>query len=129
MADPIRLLMVDDEEEFTRVMCKRLAHRGLATTPAFSGEQALELLRQAAFDVIVLDIKLPGISGIETLKALRASGVDAQVILLTGHGTMESALEGMDHGAFDYMMKPVPLETLLQKVEDAYHLKQLSSGD
>ncbi|SKA96449.1 Response regulator receiver domain-containing protein [Paucidesulfovibrio gracilis DSM 16080] len=123
--DPIRLLLVDDEAEFLRTLSKRLHRRGLTAELAHSGESALENLRQHPADVVVLDVKMPGMSGIETLRTLKREHPLTEVILLTGHADLDAAVQGMELGAFDYLMKPMDIDELLFKIQDAYTRKDL----
>ncbi|WP_316897666.1 response regulator [Pseudodesulfovibrio indicus] len=122
---PARILLVDDERGFVDTMAKRLENRGYTVGVAYDGPQALAALDgDVWYDVVVLDVKMPGMDGNEVLKAVKADHPLVEVIMLTGHATVESAIEGMKSGAFDYMMKPCNLEDLVSKVEDAYDKKQ-----
>jgi len=114
------ILLVDDEAAFVTTMTKRLTKRNLDVLSALSGDEALEQLKKSyATDVVILDVKMPGMDGIETLKAIKKDYPLVEVIMLTGHATIESAIEGMKLGAFDYLMKPCDLEDLLAKVQEA----------
>jgi DNA-binding NtrC family response regulator len=115
-----RIMLVDDEQPFVETMAKRLTKRGLDVITAFSGAEALEKLdaRHEA-DVVILDVKMPGMDGIETLKQIKAVYPLVEVIMLTGHATVESAIEGMKLGAYDYLMKPCDMDQLLAKVSEA----------
>jgi len=116
-----KLLMIDDEEAFLAALEKRLGHRGMAVLLAFSGEEGLKKLDENPnTDVVLLDVKMPGMDGIETLRRIRAAHPLVEIILLTGHATVETAIEGMRLGAFDYLMKPADTELLLQKVQQAH---------
>jgi len=118
------VMLVDDEEQFVDTMSKRLDKRGLLVIKAFSGEEALEQLKtHQNVEVIILDVKMPGMDGIETLKAVKKKYPLQEVIMLTGHGTVESAIEGMKLGAFDYLMKPCEMNVLMTKVEEAVKKK------
>lgn len=119
------VLLVDDEEEFLRTIIKRLGKRGIDATGATRGEQALELMTESARDVVVLDVKMPGMDGLEVLKRIKTQWPSTEVIMLTGHASVEAAVEGMDRGAFDYLMKPADFEDLLYKLEDAFRKKAL----
>lgn len=122
---PARILLVDDEQGFVDTMAKRLENRGYTVGVAYDGPQALTALKgDVWYDVVVLDVKMPGMDGNEVLKTVKADHPLVEVIMLTGHATVESAIEGMKSGAFDYMMKPCNLEDLVAKVEDAYDKKQ-----
>jgi CheY-like chemotaxis protein len=118
------VLVVDDEQEFRDITVKRLEKRGLKVQGAESGEKALEILEHSYTDVVLLDVKMPGIDGIETLRQIRAMKPLVEVVLLTGHASVDSGIEGMKLGAFDYLMKPIELEPLLEKLADAYEKKR-----
>jgi len=121
---PARILLVDDEQGFTETMAKRLSMRGHEVSTAQSGQEGLDTLGEKTVDVVVLDVKMPGMDGIETLKQMKAAYPLVEVVMLTGHATVETAIEGMKNGAFDYMMKPCEMEALLTKVNEAYQKKQ-----
>jgi DNA-binding NtrC family response regulator len=117
----IKLLMIDDEEGFVAAMEKRLTHRDIEVLVAYNGEDGLKKLDDHPdTDVVILDVKMPGMDGIETLRRIRAAHPLVEVILLTGHATVETAIEGMRLGAFDYLMKPADAEVLLQKLQQAH---------
>ena len=119
------VLLVDDEEPFVETMTKRLSKRDLKIITTFSGEEALEILnKNRNTDVVILDVKMPGLNGIETLEKIRNQFPLMEVIMLTGHATVESAIEGMKLGAFDYLMKPCEIEQLLTKVQEAAKKKR-----
>ena len=120
------VLVVDDEDEFRELTVKRLNKRGLDAIGAESGEKALDILQQnSLIDVVLLDVKMPGIDGIETLRQIRQIRPLVETVLLTGHASVDSGIEGMKLGAFDYLMKPIELEPLLEKLADAYEKKRL----
>jgi len=122
--DSFRALVVDDEEDFLETLVNRLNRRNIETSGVRSGEEALELMKKKLFDVVILDIKMPGgIDGIETLREIRKIQPLAEVILLTGHASVETSIEGMKLGAFDYLLKPVKLEELLVKLGEAFEKK------
>ena len=122
---PPLVMLVDDEVPFVETMTKRLAKRDLKVTAAFSGQEALEALdKHADVDVVILDVKMPGMDGIETLKEIRSRFPLVEVIMLTAHATVESAIEGMKFGAFDYLMKPCDMRQLLGKVDEAARKKR-----
>ena len=122
--DYFRVLVVDDEEDFLETLVKRLEKRNIDATGARSGEEALELMKEKLFDVVLLDIKMPGgMDGIEALREMKKVQPLAEVILLTGHGSVETSIEGMKLGAFDYLLKPVKLEDLLLKLGQAFEKK------
>ena len=116
---PIRVLLVDDEVGFLEVMTKRLGRRGVDVTPISSGTAAIQVLRENDFDAAILDLKLEDMDGIEILQIFKKMVPDMQVIMLTGHGSEQAAREGMQSGAFDYLLKPCELEELLEKVHKA----------
>ena len=119
------ILLVDDETPFVETMSKRLNKRGLKVISADSGDSALTRLDEDSnVDVIILDVKMPGMDGIETLQEIKKRYPLKEVIMLTGHATVETAIEGMKLGAFDYLMKPCDLDTLMSKVEEASKKKQ-----
>ncbi len=116
---PTRILIVDDEKDFVEMLSLRLEETGEKTTPAHSGKECLDILEKETFDVVMLDIKMPGMDGIEVLKEIRKRFPLLEVIMLTGHGTTESAVQGMKLGAFDYLLKPADFEELQEKLEGA----------
>ena len=124
----IRVHLVDDEVEFLETLEKRLRKRNLQVSCSRSGEEALEFLVAHPVDVVVLDVKMAGMSGIQTLREIKRRGPLVEVIMLTGHANIEVAIEGMELGAFDYLMKPVDIDDLLFKVQDAYKKKSLQEG-
>ncbi|MBW1784422.1 MAG: response regulator [Deltaproteobacteria bacterium] len=122
--DAFRALVVDDEEDFLETIVKRLNKRNIDTTGVTNGEDALELMKQKLFDVVILDIKMPGgMDGIEALREMKKIQPLAEVILLTGHASVETSIEGMKLGAFDYLLKPIKLEDLLVKLAQAFEKK------
>ncbi len=123
--EQIRLLLVDDEEDFITTLANRLKKRKLDVTGAGSGSEAIELIKQKSFDVAIVDVKMPGIDGVETLRQIKQVRPLIEVIMLTGHASVESGIEGMKLGAYDYLMKPCDIDELLLKVGDAYHRKLL----
>jgi CheY-like chemotaxis protein len=120
MEDKIKVLMVDDEEQFRSTTSKILTRRGYATTIAGSGEEALGILRKEPQDVVILDVKMPGMDGHETLAEIKKIDPDVPVIMLTGHGALDSAKESLKHGAFDYLNKPCEIDLLAAKIRDAH---------
>ena len=119
------VMLVDDEVPFVETMIKRLAKRHLEVKTAFSGQEALEILaKYQNMDVVILDVKMPGMDGIETLKKIKSAYPLTEVVMLTAHATVESAIEGMKFGAFDYLMKPCEMEQLMGKVEEATRKKR-----
>ena len=114
------VLLVDDETPFVETITKRLTKRDLNVSSAGSGREALAKLAAATdIEVVILDVKMPGMDGIETLKRIKKSHPLVEVIMLTGHATVESGIEGMKLGAFDYLMKPCDMEILIAKVSAA----------
>mgnify|MGYP000386250722 CR=1 FL=1 len=122
---PVNLLIVDDEPDFVRTMEKRLSRRSMNVVTAVSGAEALKLLDNFSADVVVLDVKMPEMDGIQTLKAIRRRHPLIEVIMLTGHASMDAAVEGMQQGAFHYLMKPAEINELVFKIEDAFKRKTL----
>jgi DNA-binding NtrC family response regulator len=119
------VLLVDDEEGFVETMSKRLVKRDLNVAKAFSGEAALEYLaKHDDVEVVILDVKMPGMDGNETLKEIKRLYPLVEVIMLTGHATVESAIEGMKQGALDYLMKPCEMDQLMAKVDEAVSKKR-----
>src|SRR3990172_1113574 len=106
-AGPIRVLVVDDERPTRLLMEKELPRAGYVVTSVESGEEALEQVRARDFDVILLDLKMPGIGGMEALRRIRDSGASAEVVVLTGHPDVDSAIQAMKLGAYDYLTKPL----------------------
>ena len=122
--DYLSVLVVDDEEDFLETIVKRLKKRKVSAIGVKSGEEAIEVIKEKPIDVVILDIKMPGgMDGIETLREIKKMQPICEVILLTGHGSMETSIEGMKLGAFDYLLKPVKLEELLPKLADAFEKK------
>jgi DNA-binding response OmpR family regulator len=115
----VRVLLVDDEEGYVHVLANRLRRRAIDVTKAFSGTEAIQFLRGRDFDVVVLDLKMEDMDGIEVLKIMKKMVPQIEVIMLTGHGSEKAAKEGMDLGAFDYLTKPCELEDLLAKIRAA----------
>ncbi len=114
------VLLVDDEVPFVETITKRLTKRKLTVKTAFSGQDGLdELAKSPDVEVVILDVKMPGMDGIETLQNMKSQFPLVEVIMLTGHATVESAIEGMKRGAFDYLMKPCDIDTLISKVQEA----------
>jgi DNA-binding NtrC family response regulator len=121
--EEIKVLVVDDEGDFRETIVKRLQKRRLNVGGAESGEKALEMMGAQPFDVVVLDVKMPGLDGIETLREIKKRNPFTEVILLTGHASMESGIEGMKLGAFDFVMKPAAIDELMEKIRQAYEKK------
>lgn len=121
---PVRILIVDDEEDFTDILALRLSDAGETVFKAYSGVDCLKKLESEIIDVIVLDIKMPGMDGIETLREIKRKYPLIEVILLTGHGTTDTAVEGMRIGAFDYLLKPADFSELKKKIAAAQQQKE-----
>ena len=114
------VLFVDDEKAFLDALTRRVEKRGMTPRAVYSGEDAMAYLEEAkTVDVMVLDVKMPGMDGLETLKAVKNAFPLVEVVMLTGHATVETAIEGMKLGAFDYMMKPCDIDVLVEKIEAA----------
>jgi len=122
--DTLRVLIVDDEDDFRETIVKRLNARKILAEGAASGVKALQVLENKDFDVIVLDVKMPDMDGIETLRHIKKLKPEIEVIMLTGHASVEFGLKGMQLGAFDYVMKPAPLNELLDTIGQAYNKKR-----
>ena len=120
---PIRVLLVDDEKDFVEMLGLRLAEAGENVTPAHSGRECLQVLEKKEIDVVILDILMPGMDGITTLKEIKNRFPLVEVIMLTGHGSTESAVKGMKLGAFDYLLKPAHFGELTAKLEAALKRK------
>ena len=99
---------------------RRLAKRNLVIESAGSGQEALDIIQQKPIDVVVLDVKMPGMDGLEILRKIKAQNGLIEVIMLSGHASLDAAIEGMENGAFDYLMKPVDFDELFFKLQDAY---------
>ena len=123
-----RILVVDDERDYNETIVKRLRRRGYEAETALSGPEALELLGHKSFDVALLDIMMPGMDGIEVLRELKKRAPEVEVILLTGHASVESGVLGMSIGANSYLLKPVDFDELLATIGQAYERKRLSGG-
>lgn len=115
----IKLLLVDDEKDFIESLSERLQLRDFDVKTALNGDEAIKLVSENEFDIIILDVKMPGKSGIETLKEIKNINQLSQVIMLTGHATVESAIQGMKLGAYDYIMKPTVTEDLINLINKA----------
>jgi DNA-binding NtrC family response regulator len=128
VAQTLRILTCDDEVDFVETLVKRLARRGMAATGVNSGPDALAALDREEFDVVVLDVKMPGMNGIETLQEIKKRHPLVEVVMLTGHASVESGVQGMGLGAFDYLMKPVDFDDLVEMVRRAYQRKLLRAA-
>jgi DNA-binding NtrC family response regulator len=121
---PTRILLVDDEKDFVEMLSMRLEEAGDKVTAAYTGQEGLDRLEKDEFDVIILDIKMPGMDGIQALRKIKILHPLVEVILLTGHGSAETAVEGMKLGAFDYLLKPADIDDLTTKLEGAKKKKE-----
>jgi DNA-binding response OmpR family regulator len=117
--DRIKVFLVDDEKEFVTTLSERIKMRDFCCDVAFSGEQALELLDSESCDVMVLDLNMPGMDGLETLKKAKGIRPEIKAIILTGHGSEKERIQAMDLGAFAYLQKPVSLDTLIDAINSA----------
>jgi len=119
-AEPIRVLIVDDEERFRANTATILNKRDFEATAVGSGIEAIDQIKKQSFDVVILDVKMPGMDGNEVLREIKKISPELEVIMLTGHGTMKSALEGLREGVFDYLTKPCDIDVLARKIRSAY---------
>ncbi|MBW1936887.1 MAG: response regulator [Deltaproteobacteria bacterium] len=118
-----KILLVDDEVTFTENMAKLLNARGYRVTTANSGDEAIRMLEKENFDVVVLDLKMPGMDGLTTLKEIKKLDLFTETLILTGHGSIDSALEAVKLGAYDYLTKPCEIDELVAKIEGAWAKK------
>jgi DNA-binding NtrC family response regulator len=123
----VKILLVDDEKDFTEVLSERMETRGFSVEIADSGPVAIEKVKERAYDAIILDLAMPEMDGIDVLKILLKENPDLQIIFLTGHATLEKGIEAVKLGAVDFMEKPVDIDTLLEKVNDAKTKRDLLS--
>ena len=123
--DGDRILLVDDEQEYAQTLAERLEARGLRIDVAFDGQQALDMADKKPYEAVILDLGMPGLDGIETLRRLRAQNQDIQVVILTGQATVDKTIEAMKLGAVDLLQKPTPLQELIKKIEEASSRKTL----
>jgi DNA-binding NtrC family response regulator len=114
-----KVLIVDDEQDYSKLLSERMQHRGLMVSTACNGQEALEKIRAEGFDAIILDMKMPAMDGVETLRHIKEVNVDLQVIFLTGYATVEKGVEAMKLGAMDFMQKPAKLSELMERIEAA----------
>ncbi len=120
-----KVLLVDDEQDFLETLSNRLEMRGLKVSAVTSGEQAISEAKTQDYDAIVVDLSMPGIDGLETLKRIKTDNPNAEIIMLTGHGSIQSGVEAMKLGAGDFLQKPVELSQLLDKIGEAKSKKML----
>jgi DNA-binding NtrC family response regulator len=114
-----KVLLVDDEEDFLKTLAERLETRGLKVSTATNGEDAVACTDKEGYDLIILDLSMPGIDGLETLKRIKAKQPDAEIIMLTGQGSIKSSIEAMKLGAEDFLQKPVNISELMDKISEA----------
>lgn len=126
--EKFKVLLVDDEEDFVRTLSERLQMRDLSSQTAFDGEQALEVMQDGIPDVMVLDLKMPGIDGMEVLRRMKKLYPTVQVIIYTGHGSEKDEEQARRLGAFEYLRKPVNLEDLMEVLQRAYQKKVEASS-
>jgi two-component system, OmpR family, response regulator len=122
----INILLVDDEADFVETMTKRFRIRKMPVTSAGSGLEALKLVDEQDFDVVILDVRMPGMDGLEVLRQIRAKRPLTEVIMLTGHASLDAGMQGMSLGAYDYVLKPADFDELLDKVRRAAERKALN---
>lgn len=123
--DDLSVLFVDDEVGFLETILKRMKKRNIEVYGVESGEEALAFLDKDSVDIIVLDVRMKGMDGIQTLEEIKKKHPLIEVIMLTGHASVEVAIQGMELGAFDYLMKPMNIDELLYKLQDAYKEKNI----
>jgi len=121
---PIKVLLVDDEKDFTEMLSLRLEESGEKVSVACDGIECLNMLKKENIDVVVLDIKMPGMDGIEVLQEIKKKFPLVEVVMLTGHGSTETAVQGMKLGAFDYLLKPASYDDLCSKLQGARKRKE-----
>ncbi|MBU0464785.1 MAG: response regulator [Proteobacteria bacterium] len=120
----MRIMLVDDEERYLQTTRKLIEKKGYEVLTALSGEEALEKLKPQNVHVVILDVKMPGMDGNQTLKAIKTLYPLVEVIMLTGHGTMDSAIDGLKSGAFDYLVKPADIDDIIEKAMEAFEKRQ-----
>ena len=125
----LRILLVDDEKEFVSALAERLQLRGINSESVFNGEDALKVVETNTPDVVLLDLKMPGIGGIEVLSKIKSSFPGVRVIILTGHGSDKDEEAAYKLGAFDYMSKPADVDKITSRIKDAYHEIQKEMED
>jgi DNA-binding NtrC family response regulator len=120
-----KVLIIDDEQEFTQALAERMTTRGMTVSTSSSAIEGLKNVEEHSFDVVVLDLQMPEMDGIETLKVLKKKKPELQVILLTGHATVEKGIEAMKLGAMDLLEKPADMTTLTEKIKKAQAQKMI----
>ena len=123
--EAMKIMLVDDEERFLSTTQKLLTRKGIDVVTAASGAEALEMLRHKYIHVVILDVKMPGMDGNETLKEIKKQFPLVEVVMLTGHATVESAIDGLKSGATDYLMKPTEIDELIAKAREAFQKRQM----
>ena len=126
--EKIKILLVDDEPDVTRILSKRLGRRGYECQAAANGQEAVDAMAQFAFGDIIMDVKMPVMDGMSALQIIHSRWPKTQIILLSGHADMQLAVQAMTEGAFGYLMKPVDIDELLFKIEDAVTQARLEAG-
>ena len=131
MADEIKanVLLVDDEARFVEILAERLQVRGVTADTATSGEAALKLIQEKDFDVVLLDLSMPGMDGIEVLRKMKKAKPALQVIILTGQGSIQATVEVMKEGAMNFMEKPVDINRLIETIREATPIRGLNAED
>ncbi|SDP46381.1 sigma-54-dependent transcriptional regulator [Desulforhopalus singaporensis] len=120
-----RVLLVDDEQDFLKMLSDRLKMRGLKVNTVSSGEEAVSKVEEQDYDAVILDLSMPGIDGLETIRQIKTKNPDAEIIMLTGHGSIKSSVEALKLGATDYLQKPVDIKELLGKIGEAHDKRML----
>ncbi|MDD3813665.1 MAG: response regulator [Desulfocapsaceae bacterium] len=120
-----KVLLVDDEEEFCDLLSERLETRGMKVDTVNSGEDAVSKVENESFDAIIVDLSMPGIDGLETLRRIKDKRPDLEIIMLTGHATVQNSIEAMKLGAEDLLEKPVDLSALMEKIKEAKHKRMV----
>ena len=124
----MKLLLVDDEADYLDTLIRRMQRRNVNVKGVARGQDALAWLAEHGADVVILDVRMPGMDGLQTLREIKKRHPLVEVIMLTGHASMQAAIEGMEMGAFDYLMKPMDMDELLYKAEDAFKKKTIQEG-
>ena len=125
----LKILFVDDEKELISTICERMAMRNISATAALSGPEAIQRIRKVDYDVVVLDVKMPGMSGLETLRAIKKNKPHLPVIMMTGHGSIQDSQKALREGASNYLMKPVEFDDLLEKINAAINEQQSENNE
>jgi DNA-binding NtrC family response regulator len=120
-----RVLLVDDEEEYLEIMSERMRARDIDVTTSTSAREALDMIATESFDAVIMDFMMPEMNGIEALKAIKEKNPEMQIILLTGHATVQKTVEAMKAGAMDLIEKPADLDALSEKIKNAHNQKAL----